>query len=71
MRSSLHDPLLVLNVESETHGGVATATHVLHGWLAAQQRGGGAAAGVDLAPLATLFAPGGKFEHMGGHTARG
>ena len=60
LRNSLHDPLLVLNVESETPGGVATATHAAHCWLAQTH-----ADELDLSVLDALFAPGGKFEMYG------
>lgn len=60
LRNSLHDPLLVLNVESETPGGVATATHAAHCWLAQTHAGE-----LDLSALDKMFAPGGPWERFG------
>ncbi len=56
LRQSLHDPLLVLNLESETAGGVADAAHALLCWL--QQTG---LPGVDAAALEAPFADGGAW----------
>ena len=59
LRASLHDPLLVLNVESDTAGGAATATHALRCWLQARAA---AEHGVNIAALDKAFAPGGSWE---------
>ena len=56
LRQSLHDPLLVLNVESEAPGGAAAIAHAVHCWL--QAHGG---EGVDLKTLDVAFAPGGMW----------
>jgi len=44
LRASLHDPLLVLNVESDDEGGVAAAASSVRAWLGAQGFAGGAEA---------------------------
>ena len=54
LRQSLHDPLLVLNVESETPGGAAVTAHAVLCWMQAH-----AGAGVDISALDKAFAPGG------------
>jgi hypothetical protein len=56
LRQSLHDPLLVLNVESEAPEGAAAISHAMRCWLAAH---GGA--GVDCSALEKAFAPGGAW----------
>jgi hypothetical protein len=56
LRQSLHDPLLVLNVESEAPNGAAAIAHAARCWLAAH-----AAAGVDASALDAAFAPGGAW----------
>ena len=55
LRQSLHDPLLVLNVESETPGGAAAAAHAMLCWLEAH------AAGVDVSALEKAFTAEGMF----------
>ncbi len=54
LRQSLHDPLLVLNLESEAPGGAAVTAHAMLCWL--QAHGG---PGVDVSALEKAFAPGG------------
>jgi phosphomannomutase len=56
LRQSLHDPLLVLNLESEAPGGGAVIGHTVLCWL--QVRAG---AGVDISALEKAFAPGGMW----------
>ncbi len=61
LRASLHDPLLVLNIESETPGGAARATHAMRCWL--QSRAGEQGSdGADASALDKPFAPGGAWE---------
>ncbi len=57
LRQSLHDPLLVLNLESEAPGGASKIAHQMLCWL--QAHGG---AGVDLSAVEAAFAPGGMWE---------
>lgn len=57
LRASLHDPLLVANVESETPGGCARAAQALRCWLAALPE-----CDVDTAALDARFAAGGDWE---------
>ena len=54
LRQSLHDPLLVLNLESEAPGGAAVTAHAVLCWLQAH---GGAV--VDISALEKAFAAGG------------
>lgn len=56
LRQSLHDPLLVLNVESEAPGGAAVTAHAMLSWLKAL---GGPS--VDLSALEKAFAAGGVY----------
>jgi len=56
LRNSLHDPLMVLNVESETPGGASAATHEVYCWLGEVQ------ASVDMAALDKAYARGGRWQ---------
>jgi phosphomannomutase len=51
LRQSLHDPLLPLNVESETRGGVARISRIFYDWAKSRF-----AKVLDLSPLETVLA---------------
>ena len=63
LRQSLHDPLLVLNVESDVAGGGAAIAHECLCWL--QKHGGD---DVDVSALEAAFAPGAPWTRFGPRT---